>query len=124
MPPGQTASPWDDDAFARAAQGKESYSTVLIEDKPARVFSAPLRRAGQVAGVVQVEYSLADGDLALSDLDRTLLTLIPVALAAVGLAGLFLTGRRMRPVRQVQQTAERIGAKDLSERMEVRGQDE
>src|SRR5262249_56652940 len=55
---------------------------------------------------------------------RTLLILLPIALLVVGLGGLFLTDRALRPVHQVTQAAAQIGAEDLSRRLEVTGRDE
>ncbi|HZO87343.1 MAG TPA: ATP-binding protein [Chthonomonadaceae bacterium] len=122
--PSGEGAPWDRRAFALAAQGQELYSTVRVEGEPLRVFSAPLRQNGQVAGVVQVVYSLADVERALTNLNQTLLALAPVALALAAAGGLFLTGRMLRPVRAATQAAARIGAGELSRRLPVVGGDE
>lgn len=127
---GQQVFPWGDgarldpSAFAQAVGGTESYTTCMVDDEHVRVFSAPLRVGGIVRGVVQVAYSLADVDLALGNLNTTLLTLVPVALAAAGLGGMFMTGRMLRPLRDATQAAGRIGAEDLSRRLPVTGEDE
>lgn len=47
-----------------------------------------------------------------------------VTLVVVGLAGWFVAGRLLRPLRDLQATAERITDTDLSERIAVEGQDE
>jgi two-component system OmpR family sensor kinase len=117
--------PWDRVAFAHAAGGQETYSTVFDGEERVRVLSAPLRRmSGQMAGVVQVGSSLADVDRSLSNLNKTLFTLAPVALLAAGLGGLILTRWMHRPLRQVNQAVALISAEDLSRRLVVSGQDE
>lgn len=111
--------------FSRAAKGQEVASTVRVGDEQIRLLSAPLRKPdGEIGGVVQVGYSLADVERAIGNLNRTLLTLTPLALAVAGMGGLFLTGRMMRPIRDITQTAARIGAEDLSKRLAVSGDDE
>lgn len=66
---------------------------------PARVASVPVRRSGEVVGVVQVAQPLG------ADLDavvRLVWVLVPIGLASLilaGLGGLFVSGRAMRPVR-------------------------
>ena len=57
-------------------------------------------------------------------LTSTLLALAPFGLLAAGLGGAFLTGRALRPVREIAGTAARLGASDLSERLPVSGRDE
>lgn len=124
-PPYEQEAPWSLELFAHAAQGQETYSTILEEGERVRVLSAPLRRrSGQVAGVVQVGASLADVDRSLNNLNTTLLTLTPVALLIAGVGGLLLTGRMLRPLRQVNQELALIRAEDLSRRLVVRGEDE
>lgn len=121
--PPETA-PLDRVALTQAARAGSVYTTIPFENEQMRVFSAPLRHEGQTVGIVQVGYFLTDVERGLRHLNRTLLTLIPVALAIAGLGGLFLTGRMLRPVREVTQAAARIGAEDLSQRLSVSGQDE
>ncbi len=124
-PPYEQEAPWSLEAFAHAAQGQETYSTILEGGERVRVLSAPLRRrSGQVAGVVQVGASLADVDRSLNNLNTTLLTLMPVALLIAGVGGLLLTGRMLRPLRHVNQEIALIRAEDLSRRLMVSGQDE
>ncbi|MCX6367424.1 MAG: ATP-binding protein [Armatimonadetes bacterium] len=68
--------------------------------------------------------SLAPMNSELTRLNRTMMTMIPIALLIAGAAGMFLTGRALAPVRQITEAAGRIGVEDLSERMPVRGKDE
>ncbi len=89
-----------------------------------RVFSVPLRRDEIVVGAVQVAFPLTDINRAIASLNRTLLTLAPLALLIAGAGGAFLTDRALRPVRHISQAAEQIEAKDLSGRLPVTGKDE
>ena len=89
-----------------------------------RVLSMPIERRGRVDRVLQLAYPL-DGVLRQIDaLTSTLLALVPFGLLAAGLGGAFLTGRALRPVREIAGTAARLGASDLSERLPVSGRDE
>ncbi len=115
---------WDPNTFPAAARGQTVYSTVRFENQPLRVLSVPLRRGGRLFGVAQLARPLADEYAEVRGVTRALLTLIPLALLIAGAGGAFLTGRALRPVRQITQAAGRIGASDLSDRLSVAGDDE
>src|SRR5690606_18287858 len=55
---------------------------------------------------------------------RTYTWVAIATLAAVGLVGWFVAGRLLKPVRVLQETASRITASDLSERIPVTGNDD
>jgi signal transduction histidine kinase len=111
-------------AFEQAVRGATLYSTIEGNDGPARILSFPMIDRGELVAVAQIPHPLADTYRALNGLARTLLTLIPVALLIAAVGGAFLTDRALRPVRQISETAGRIGSKDLSERLAVAGNDE
>jgi heavy metal sensor kinase len=116
--------PWDRDSYVRSLAGRTVYSTIRNHGWPVRVLSMPIERRGQVDRVLQLAYPL---DGVLRDIDAltsTLLALVPFGLLAAGLGGAFLTGRALRPVREIAETAARLGASDLSERLPVAGCDE
>jgi signal transduction histidine kinase len=116
--------PWDGNAYARSLAGRTVYSTVRDGGTPMRILSMPIERGGRVDEVLQLAYPL-DGVLREIDaLTSTLLALVPFGLLAAGLGGAFLTGRALRPVREIAGTAARLGASDLSERLPVSGRDE
>lgn len=115
---------WDVGTFRRSLSGESVYSFVTAQGVRARVFSAPVTREGKAVGVVQVATSTAEMEQELGRLTRLLLTLIPAALLATLLAGRTVTMRALRPVRDITQTAGRIEARDLSERLPVAGRDE
>ena len=116
--------PWDQHAYVRSLAGRTVYSTVWDRDVWVRVLSIPIERRGKVEEVLQLAYPL-DGVLReIHALTSTLLALAPFGLLAAGLGGAFLTGRALRPVREIAETAARLGASDLSERLPVSGRDE
>ena len=115
---------YDPAGFKIALGGGEDFTNVTIAGRPFRVFSRPLRDRGQVIGVGQNALPLGEYYRAIADVDGVLLTLIPMALLLAGIGGAVLTGRALRPVRQITQAAAVIGAEDLSRRLPVSGKDE
>lgn len=116
--------PWDRHSYARSLAGQTVYSTAWDRDVWVRVLSVPIESGGKVDRVLQLAYPL-DGVLReIDNLTSTLLALAPFALLAAGLGGAFLTGRALRPVREIAETAARLGASDLSERLPISGRDE
>lgn len=122
--PDARQGPWDRAAFERAAAGTEEFSTITYDDEPVRIVSEPVRRGGRVVGVTQMAQPLGETLRAIAGVRQTLLALIPAALLLAGLGGAAVTGRALRPVRDITEAADRIGAHDLSERLPVRGSDE
>ncbi|MBI3910159.1 MAG: HAMP domain-containing histidine kinase [Armatimonadetes bacterium] len=122
--PPMDRQPWDPDTVAAAIAGQERYSTVTIEGERVRVLSVPWRFQGRIIGAVQVARELGEYDRLVDGQLRTLLLLLPLSLCLAGVGGLFLTGRALRPVREVTRAAAQIGAEDLSRRLQIRGHDE
>jgi heavy metal sensor kinase len=116
--------PWDRDAYVRSLAGRTVYSTVWDRGIPIRVLSMPIEREGKVDRVLQLAYPLDGVRREIDALTSTLLALVPFGLLAAGLGGAFLTGRALRPIRDMAETASRVGASDLSERLPVSGHDE
>src|SRR5579883_1489196 len=46
-------SPWDMALYARSLRGAEGYAEIHVGPEDARVYSLPVRRGGQIVGVVQ-----------------------------------------------------------------------
>lgn len=121
----QGEGPWALEGFAHAAQGADSYALIREAGLAIRVYSVPLRRkSGRIAGVAQLAGSMEEIERASANLDKALLMLLPLGAAAAWLGGMFLTGRMLQPLRDVTQTAARLGAQDLSQRLAVSGEDE
>src|SRR5205807_7724561 len=111
-------------SYVRSLAGRTVYSTVRDGRWPVRVLSMPIARRGKVDEVLQLAYPLGGVLREIKALTSTLLALVPFGLLAAGLGGAFLTGRALRPVREIAGTAARLGASDLSERLPVSGRDE
>ncbi len=122
--PGDHNPPWSLAAYHRALGGEESAVSTMDRGEPIRVYSLPLRRGAHIDGVVQTAGSLAPLRTAVGQLTRTGLTLIPLALLAAAFGGAFLTGRALRPVREITQAAEQMEASSLGGRLPVSGTDE
>lgn len=114
----------DPRTYALSKQRQTVYSTVTMNGEPARVLSRPILQHGVVLAVTQGFYNLSDIYRDLEQLDRVLLTQIPVGLICAAIAGSTLTVRVLRRVRHMTQAAARIGSEDFSERIPVLGRDE
>lgn len=116
--------PWDREAFARSLQGEHVYRTIVASGQELRVLSLPGVRRGRIDGVIQIVEPLAATQNALDELTRTLVVLIPVALALAAVGGGFLTRRALQPIREITEAASRIEPHDLSARLPAEGDDE
>ena len=114
----------DKRTYALSKDRQTIYSTVAVNGEPVRILSRPILRHGAVQAVTQAYYNLSDINRDLAQLDRVLLTLIPLALLCAAIAGSALTVRVLRRVRHMTQAAARIGSEDFSERIPVLGCDE
>jgi heavy metal sensor kinase len=115
---------WDRNTFLLSAQGRENFSIIRDGSQTLRVLSVPLKENGNVIGVIQAVTPITLNLQQVALITRVLLTLIPLALLAAGIGGAFLTGRALRPVREISQAAGRIEASNLSGRLPVTGEDE
>lgn len=122
--PNDTDPAWDTASYQRALQGTESAVTAGNAGEPIRVYSLPLRHGARIYGVAQTAASLAPLREAVAQMTRTLLTLIPLALLVTAVGGAFLTGRALRPVREITLAAEQIEASSLAGRLPITGTDE
>lgn len=110
--------------FEAARETGRDLRTETIEDRTVRVMS--LRRETPNGGwnVVQFGRDLTDAQAAITQLRAVLVLMLPIALVAAAVGGMFLVGRALKPVQDVTTAAEKIGAEDLSMRLEVDGDDE
>lgn len=122
--PAGVEAPFDEDGWRRALRDGQHYSTISIEGQPVRVLSRSYRRGGELRGVVQAPYPLAEVVRSVNELGRIQLLMLPFALLLAGLVGVWLTHRVLRPTREITQAAQRIGVENLAERLEVSGGDE
>lgn len=110
--------------LAKALAGETGFTSTYVEGHHVRVYSFPRRIDGRVKLVGQVAASLGGADRSVHQLGITLLELIPLALIATSILGVWLTNRALQPVKEIAATAERLGAEHLSDRLPVRGKDE
>jgi len=116
------ALPLSVEARRNAARGLRTFET--LEDPrggPIRLLTVPVLREGRRVEVIQVSAPLARLREALSGYLTTLLALVPVAVALAAAGGFVVTGRALRPVRDMSRAARQITAEDLGRRLARRG---
>jgi heavy metal sensor kinase len=121
-PPDQ--QPFDPYALTTSFHGAVSVDTVNLDGHRLRVRSVPLTQDGHITATAQFATDLGEADSVVGRLRTTLLALVPAAFIVTSLLGIWLTGRALRPVRRIADTAETIQATDLSRRLPVDGNDE
>lgn len=113
-----TVSPKE--VFTAALNGQEVYKTVADPyDDSLRLFSAPVRRKGEVVGTVQTVGSLDDIE---DSLDQLLILVeigIPLFVLVIGVGGYWLAGRALAPIDRITATAASISTADLSARIDL-----
>lgn len=120
----------DDPAFIErvwneASTGSVTLGTAITTVGTLRYVSVPVVIAGseQVGAYV----TAVDAQRAVDEVAGAFLTyagLALLSLAAIGIAGWFVAGRLLAPLRTLSETASRITAEDLSERIPVHGNDD
>jgi heavy metal sensor kinase len=116
--------PFDERAMTLTLSGKRLYADATFMGHHLRVLSIPLKDGPRVVGGAQFASNLDDMDAAMARLRNVLLAMLPLSLAATWVLGIWLTRRSLRPVRAITETAERIEAASLSDRLPVHGNDE
>jgi heavy metal sensor kinase len=110
------------DALRNAERGKETYQTLPMPGvslSPVRMLTLPVIERGRVIHLVQVAMPLESAEAARSRFLLILLSLAPLALGGVAAGGWFLAGRTLAPVDRMVETARKIEAEDLSQRIET-----
>ena len=113
--------PVDPDALDSALGGGTTIRRVKVSaiDDPLRIITLPIRRDGQIVGVLEVGQSEED----VSDTLTTLLTIMGVAypftLVVAVLGGVFLAGRALSPVDKITKLARRVSAEHLGQRLDL-----
>jgi len=114
--------PFSQQALENARKGLPTYETVDgMGPHPVRLLTLPVVEADRVVNLVQVGMSL---ESLLQSKRRFLLILgatFPIALLLAGGGGWLLARRALRPVDRMAETAHRIGAEHLAERLPVTG---
>ncbi len=117
---------WTDPDLAAewAAVTTPSRNTVSTDVGEMRYLAVPLGSAGDVSGVFVVAHFTDDDRDEILVVVRVLTVAGIVVLVASALLAWTLSGRVLRPVRELTATARRISETDLSQRIEVTGHDE
>jgi signal transduction histidine kinase len=111
-------------ALAEALRGHESTFSTEIEGQSVRIFTRPAVARGEIIGAVQVAQELNEIQRMRESQIWTLLLFLPIGLAIAAVGAQFLVRRSLGPVAQVTTAASQIGAGDLSQRLDVVGDDE
>lgn len=92
---------------------------LLVSLAPLQFQAAPLGLSGgdETLGIVYLGRSLEDVQDTLRQLQRVILGLFLTGLATAGTGAYLLAGQALRPLRQVQRAAERIGGQTLAQRV-------
>ena len=103
-------------------QGRTRVEVASTENGRLLIYSLPVRRDGQILGVLQLGRSLSDYDQAQGTLGRILFAGGLVALATAFASGWLLAGMALRPIHQITRTARAIGRlRDFSQRVPYAG---
>lgn len=117
----------DEPELLAAVQGltEPALGEVSGSNGPLRWAALPVTVQGDPrAGLLLVAVDVGPQRGAVWQQMRTYATASVITLAMVGLVGWALAGRLLRPLRELRDTAERIGETDLSQRLVVDGSDE
>lgn len=131
VPGVETAFSLEDDpafierAWSEASAGQVTVGTAITTVGTLRYVSVPVVIDGDPELGVYV--TALDAQLAVDEVGGAFLTyagLALVSLAAIGVIGWFVAGRLLAPLRRLSETASRITAEDVSERIPVNGRDD
>lgn len=110
------------DAAAGSGQGRiASFTTAATEYRYALV---PVRVGDVGVGALVVAFDRTAEQASVDQTFRTYAVVSVAAFAALAVVGWLLSGRLLKPVRQLRETAEQISETDLSGRIDVRGNDD
>ncbi len=102
--------------------GDPIFKTVLVDNTPLRIYSAPIVVKSQVVGAVQVGQSLKEVGETLYQVLLFLTSGTVAALILAAMVGAFLARTALRPIEKINDTAMRIvGAQDLKQRLPTSG---
>jgi len=131
IPGVETAFSLEDDpafiarAWNEASGGNVTLGTAVTTVGTVRFVSVPVTAEGDTQ--IGVFVTAVDAQRAVDDVGGAFLTyagLALLSLAAIGVIGWFVAGRLLAPIRRLSETASRITAEDLGERIPVNGRDD
>lgn len=109
--------------FPARASLKPGFQTIVNDDGRWRVYTHEISpRDDRPAGWLRVAHSLQSVDATSRELLKHHLFEIPLILGMIGLGGLFLANRALKPIGQITRTAERVRVSgDLTQRIRYQG---
>lgn len=111
--------PVDQNALRAAGAGRTVIHSVEAKHETFRIRLVPIRRNGQVSGVLEVARSEDDVASTLQTLLLILGISYPATLALASFGGMFLAGRALSPIDRLTRLARRLSAEDLSQRLNL-----
>jgi heavy metal sensor kinase len=112
--------PADATAVAAALAGRESRRSEYNGDEHLRVLTAPVTENGTVVGAIEIGLTEDDLRESLSSLLLIIVIAYPLALVVTAGGGILLANRALRPIDRITRAARRIGAEDLSQRLNLK----
>ncbi|HEX7587865.1 MAG TPA: HAMP domain-containing sensor histidine kinase, partial [Anaerolineae bacterium] len=117
-----TTLPLSDAGLAAVQNGSPWIETAQVQDEPLLVYSLPVRSQSRVSQIVQVAGPTTEREQSLNTLRLILFSGSGLTILAAFAIGWFLAGISLRPIHQITQTAQAIGAEqDFSRRVEHQG---
>jgi two-component system, OmpR family, sensor kinase len=117
--------PVSPDALSQVLHGSEVKREAMVGSSRLLLLSEPLIIGGQIVGVVQVAQSLREVDSTLRLTAYLLLLTSAAVLIVASITGFGLAGSALEPIERIRRSALSISrTRDLTQRLEVTGQDE
>ena len=130
VPGGETGFPLEQDAaFVDRVEAETSSSGVVTgtaqtTDNLVRYVAIPITTGPTESGTFVLAVDMDATLEPITEAFRTFAIVALVSLVVVGLVGWFVAGRLLAPIRRLRETAARITGSDVSERIEVAGNDD
>jgi len=118
--------PIDQEKLARIGVGSRYFETVKVPGRrtPFRIFSSHVSIDEKLDCIVQIGTRMWRMRKTLSNFRHSLLAAIPIVLVLGSMGGWFLARRSLSPIGHITETARRITASNLGERLKSRGTDD
>ncbi|MDQ6694535.1 MAG: ATP-binding protein [Chloroflexota bacterium] len=104
---------------AKGGQPFLSDATLPSDGSLVRLYTISYAEAGKLYGYVQVGETLKSAQDTLQVLLLVMAIAVPVVLLLASAGGLFLANRALSPIDRITQAARRIGAEDLTQRLDL-----
>ena len=108
------------DALAVAHSGRPQFQTISVDNEAYRLYTMPVQDNQKVVGALQAAHVSGTVEATLRKLTFALVVIVPLSLALATFAGMWFARRALLPIDQITRTAQRIGAQDLSQRLNLK----